>query len=57
MKVLGGGVLWAVNAGMFVRWNLRIEREKSGVLTWADVEPQLHATSAATPEIEHPQPH
>jgi putative membrane protein len=42
MKVVGGGILWAIIAVMFFRWNLRTEREKAGVLTWADVERQLH---------------
>jgi putative membrane protein len=41
MKVVGGGLLWVIIAVMFFRWYARTEREKAGVLTWADVERQL----------------
>jgi putative membrane protein len=42
MKVVGGGLLWTIIAVTFFRWYARSEREKAGVLTWADVERQLH---------------
>ncbi len=48
MKVLGGGLLWVIIAVMFFRWYSRTEREKAGVLTWADVERQLHETPPPT---------
>jgi putative membrane protein len=52
MKVVGGGLLWVIIAVTFFRWYARTEREKAGLLTWADVERQLHETpppAAVTP--------
>jgi putative membrane protein len=51
MKVLGGGLLWVIIAGMFFRWSIRTERERAGVLTWADVERELRE---APPPVDHP---
>ena len=58
MKVVGGGLLWVIIAVMFFRWYARTEREKAGVLTWADVERELHETPApSTPSgTAPPQP-
>jgi putative membrane protein len=63
MKVLGGGLLWGIIAAMFFRWYARNEREQAGVLTWADVERELHEVPPPAPdEVDqidrpHPQPH
>ncbi|MDQ1374620.1 MAG: putative rane protein [Actinomycetota bacterium] len=46
MKVVGGGLIWSIIAVMFFRWYARSERERRGVLTWADVERQLHDVPA-----------
>lgn len=51
MKVLGGGLLWAIIAVMFFRWSMRTERERTNVLTWADVERELRETP---PPVDHP---
>lgn len=51
MKILGGGLLWAIIAVMFFRWSLRTERERTDVLTWADVERELRETP---PPVDHP---
>ena len=42
---------------MFFRWYARTERERKGLLTWADVERQLHEVPPPSVDAEHPQPH
>lgn len=58
MKLVGGALIWGIITVSFFRWYRREERERQGVLTWADVERQLQETPPpVTPSgTTRPQP-
>jgi putative membrane protein len=49
MKVVGGGILWAVIVVVFAQWYAREQRDQGDVLTWADVERELERTQPVGP--------
>ena len=50
MKIYAGALLWAVIAAMFFRWYASEQRDRSSdVLTWEEVERELHRTKPAEP--------